>query len=54
MVVTYKRLYNYKFDVEVSGGEKLVYDLRAPSKDNATLYNKMNGYLSSKSYELIK
>jgi len=37
MVVTYRRLYNYNLEVEVSGNDTLVYDLRSPSKENATL-----------------
>jgi len=41
MVVSYKRLFKYDFGLEIDNNQQFVYDLRSPSKENNTLYNKL-------------
>lgn len=54
MKVTYKRLFNYKFEVEASTDQLLLFDVKVPSKENSALNSKLASYLITKGYTVIK
>jgi hypothetical protein len=54
MVVSYKRLFNYKFEKLIDDASTLVADMRSPFPKNKKLFGLISVDLKSKSYENIK
>jgi len=49
LTVTYKRLFNYKFEKSIDDTAKIIYDFRTPSEKNKKLFGLISGDLKAKS-----